>query len=128
MLYEVITRRDDLVFAATQMRNGHGTGFLGVVNKVPLRGVVGLGTDDLDGVLVGTNGTVGTQTIEQGTEDIASLDVVGLVVFEAGEGKVVVGTDTEFFLRSQGGHVVIHSLDHGRGELGGTQTVTAVVV
>ena len=119
-------RGDDLVLAETQVRNGHGTRFLRVVDKVALGRVVRLGADDLDGVLVGADRTVGTQTVEQGAEHVLALDVEGLVVAQAGEGEVIVRADAEFLLRGERGHVVEHGLDHGRGELGGTQTVTAV--
>ena len=119
-------RGDDLVLAETQVRNGHGTGFLRVVDKVALGGVVRLGADDLDGVFVGADRAVRAKTVEQGAEDVLAFDVEGLVVAEAGEGEVVIRADAEFLFRCERGHVVEHGLDHGRGELGGTQTVTAV--
>ena len=116
-------RGHNLVLAETEMGNGHGAGFFGVVDKIALGRVVGLGADDLDGVLVGTDGTVGTETVEHGAVDIIALDVEGLVVVQAGEGHVIIGTDTEMVFRGHGSHVVEYSLDHGRAELGGTEAV-----
>ncbi len=116
---------DNLVLAETQMAGGDRARFLGVVDKVALGGVVGLGADDLDGVLVGADCAVGAQAVEHGPDDVLALDVEGPVVAQAGAGHVVVGADAEVVLGGHGGHVVEDRLDHGRGELGRTQAVTA---
>jgi hypothetical protein len=55
---------DDLGSEA-EMADGVGAGLLGVVDEVALGAVVGLVADDLDGVLVGAYGAVGTQAEEE---------------------------------------------------------------
>ena len=62
-LVDVVGRLDRLVTEA-QVGNGNATGLLGVVLEVSLYVLVGVVTDDLDGVLVGTNGAVAAQTPE----------------------------------------------------------------
>ena len=48
----------DREVAESQVRAGVTAGFLGIVVEISLAILVGVGTDDLDGVLVGTDGTV----------------------------------------------------------------------
>ncbi len=48
----------------SQMGHGNTAGLLGVIGKISLSIELGLVADDLDGGLVGTNGTVGTQAPE----------------------------------------------------------------
>ena len=52
-----ISRLDHLL-AETQVRSGHATSLLGVIDEVSLNFIVGGVTDNLDRVLVGTNSTV----------------------------------------------------------------------
>ena len=54
----------DRVLTETQVRHGNTAGLLGVIIKVSLSVHVGVVTDDLDGVLVCTYGTVSAQTPE----------------------------------------------------------------
>ena len=51
-------------FAETQVRNGYAARFLGVICKVSLRIHIGMVADDLDGVLVCTDGTVRAESPE----------------------------------------------------------------
>ena len=53
------------VGSEAQMRCRHRAGLLGVVDEVALRVVGSLGADDLDGVLVGADGAVGTESVEE---------------------------------------------------------------
>ena len=46
------------------MRNGDTAGLLRVILEVSLNELIGMVTDDLDGVLVSTNGTVTAETPE----------------------------------------------------------------
>ena len=48
----------DREVAESQVRAGVTAGFLGIVVEISLAILVGVGTDNLDGVLVGTDGTV----------------------------------------------------------------------
>ena len=61
--------------AETQVRNGDTTTLFGVVYEVTLSVLVGVSTNNLDAVLVSTNGTVGTKTIEL-TADCTSRSCV----------------------------------------------------
>ena len=106
------------------MRGGHGAGLLGVVNEVALGVVVGFVTDNLDGVLVGTHGTVGTQTEEHGLEEVA-FELEVRVDGEARVANVVVDTDGEACLRFCLGEFVEDGLDHSRREFLGGKTVAA---
>ena len=57
--------------AEAQVRNRHRAGFLGVINEISLRVVVGVLADDLDGILVGAHRAVGAQSVEHGTHDVS---------------------------------------------------------
>ena len=48
----------DREVAESQVRAGVTAGFLGIVVEISLAILVSVGTDNLDGVLVGTDGTV----------------------------------------------------------------------
>ena len=54
----------DRLLTETQVRHGNTAGLLGVIIEVSLSVHIGVVTDDLDGVLVCTYGTVSTQTPE----------------------------------------------------------------
>ncbi len=54
----------DRLFAEAEVRDGDGAGFLGVIDEVGLGKVLGGLADDLDGVLVGADGAVGTEAEE----------------------------------------------------------------
>ena len=59
--------------------------------------LVGIVTDNLHGVLVGTNCTIGTQTVELGLEHaFATYGDFGLLR-QRSEGNVVYDTDSEWF-------------------------------
>ena len=81
--------------------------------------------DDLDGVLVGADGAVGTQPEEHrlvgATHGGAERGIEG----KAGTGHVLVDADDKVLLRFGQFQVFEDSLGHGRGELLGTQAVTA---
>jgi hypothetical protein len=55
--------------------DGDRAGLLRVVHEVALGEVVGLLADDLDGVLVGADRAVGTETEEEAAEDVVAGDV-----------------------------------------------------
>ena len=54
-------------------RSGDGAGLLGIVNEVALGEVIGLFTDDFDGVLIGAYGAIGAESIEKGAYGAGSL-------------------------------------------------------
>ena len=49
--------------AKAQVGLGNAAGLLGVILEVSLSVLIGVVTDDLDGVLVGVNGTIGALTL-----------------------------------------------------------------
>ena len=111
--------------AETQVGHRGGTGLLGVVHEVALHVQVGVLADNLDGVLVGTHGTVGTQTIEHAAGHGVGLGGEARVVGNGEAGHVVLNT------HGKAGHggvlleLVEHTLHHGGGEFLGAQAVAA---
>ena len=117
--------RLDGALAEAQVGHGEATGLLGVVSEVGLSVHVGVVTDDLDGLLVGTHGTVGAQTEELALHGAGGHGVDLFFNVEAQVGHVVVDAHGEVVLGSQAQHVVEHGLGHAGGEVLGAQTVTA---
>ena len=60
----------DRIVRKTQVGSGHRTRFAGVVNEIALTVFAGVFGNDLDRVLVGTDRTVRTQTVEYGTDNV----------------------------------------------------------
>ena len=91
----------DRCVTETQVRTSETARLLGVVREVCLAVLVGIVTDNLHGVLVGTNCTIGTQTVELGLEHaFATYGDFGLLR-QRSEGNVVYDTDSEVVLRSR---------------------------
>ena len=111
--------------AEAQVADGDGTGLLGVIDEVALAEVGGLLGDDLDGVLVGTHGAVSAQAVEEGAGHIGGLHIEAGVVGQGGVADVVHDADGEAVLRLVLLQVLVHGLDHGRGELLGGEAVAA---
>ena len=118
-------RRVDRFGAKAQVRNGHGAGFLGVVDEIALREIAGFLADDLGGVLVGAHCAISAQTEEYAAHGIiafnAEMRVVadafaGQVIFNA-HGKVVHGA---FFFQ-----FIKDALDHGGSEFLGRKAKAA---
>ena len=88
----------DRLGAEAQVGGGDGAGLLGIVNEVALGVVVGLFADDLDGVLVGADGAIRAESVEQGAHGAGGFGgVIGIVV-QAGVGDVVLDADGEVVL------------------------------
>ncbi len=100
-----------------QVRDGHGTGLLRVVDEVALRIAIGLGPDDLHGVLVRADGAVAAQPVEDRPDDIIGFGPATLVDRQAGVGDVVDDADREVVLRRIGRELVEYRPHHRRGEL-----------
>ena len=123
-------RRVDLIggldgrLAKAQVAYRQAAGLLGVVGKVGLRIHVGVVTDDLDGVLVGANGTVGAQAVELAADGAFGSGVEQLAHGQAGAGHVLHNAHGEVVL-----HFAVqvgeHSLHMGGGELLGAQAIAA---
>ena len=89
----------DWLVAESQVRNRYAAGFFGVILEVSLRFLVSVVADDLDGVLVCTDGTVSTKTPE-----FTSLCALrsNIRIFGSLNGKVcniVKDGKSKFFLR-----------------------------
>ncbi len=110
----------DLLMTETKVRHGNTAGFLGVIIEVSLCVHIGIVTDDLDGVLVSTYGTVCTQTPEltvgssfrSGNKRAPTAGTVGNIIYDT-SGK------------SLDGAVLIDSNDLRRSGIFGTKTITA---
>ena len=107
-----------------EMADRDGAGLLGVVDEVALAVEAGLLGDDLDGVLIGAHGAVGTQPVEHRALDIIGLDIEVGIHRDAGVGDVVDDADHEVILAFGTGHVFEHGLDAGRGEFLAGKPVT----
>ncbi len=118
---EQVGRLDHLL-TETQVRSGHAAGLLGVVDKVGLNFVVGGVTDDLDRVLVGTDGTVRTEAVEHGSVAIEG-NLVTRIEWQAGAHNIIFETDDEVVLRLVLQHIVEDRLTHARVELEGAEAV-----
>jgi len=123
-LVDVVGRLDSLVTEA-QVGNGNTTSLLGVVLEVSLYELVGVVTDDLDGVLVCTDGAVAAQTPELALDGAFCSGVGGDLLLKAQVGYVVNDTDGELMLGRILCQLLVNSkYGSGVGILG-TQTVTA---
>ena len=122
--------RIDLVGAAdggiakAQVADGQAAGLLGVVGEIGLRVLIGVVADDLDGILVGADGTVRAQTIELAGYGASGGGVELLPQLQGGAGQVVVDTHGEMILHFAF-QVLVHGLHHGGGEFLAAQTIAA---
>ena len=116
----------DGLLAEAQVGAGVTAGFLGVVVEVGLAVEVGMGADNLDGVLVGAHGTVGTETVELALGGAGLHDGHLALDGQALEGDIVHNADGEVGLGLLHLQVVIDGNDlGGRGVLGGQAVAAA---
>ncbi|KAF5048362.1 hypothetical protein DSECCO2_450910 [anaerobic digester metagenome] len=114
-------RHLERALAEAQVTYCDTTTLLGVVGEISLCIEVGIVADDLDGVLVCTNGTVGAKTPEHAGHNILGGDVDGLVDGDGAIGDVIVDANGEV-VESLACKVVIHSLGVAGGEVLAGQT------
>ena len=88
----------DRIGAKAQVGDGLGARLLGVIDEVALAVQWSILTNDLDAVLIGADGAIGTKSIEEGAGDVMGLDIKTLIIRQAGEGDVVVDADGEVVL------------------------------
>ena len=88
----------DGVGTETQVRDGDGTGFLRVVDKITLRVVLGSLPDDLDGVFVGADRAIRAEAIEESAHRTRIFGRELRIVGEAGVCYVVVDAHSEMIL------------------------------
>ena len=115
----------DRLLAKAQVADRDAAGLLGVIGEVGLRVEVGVVADDLDGVLVGADGAVRAEAVEQAALRAFRAGVDLLAQLEGGVGHVVHDAHGEVVLRGVGLEVVEHGLDHRGVELLGAQAVAA---
>ena len=108
-----------------EVRASETARLLRVVREVCLAILVGVVTDNLDGVLVGTDSTVCTQTIELGLEDAFAAECHFLLQRERLEGHVVNDAQSEVVFWFWQSKVVKHGDDHGRRSVARAETITA---
>ena len=118
-------RFHDGLFAEPQMGYGNAAGFLGIVSEITLRIHVGVVADDLDGALVGANGTVGTQAPELAALGSLRGGVQDLAAGQGGVVHVVVNANGKAVLRRSLAQVFNDRIHFGGREFFGTQTETA---
>ena len=103
----------DRSLAEPQVRAGVAAGLLGVVVEVSLAVEVGVGSDDLDSVLVCAHGTVGAEAVELALGRALLHDRHLRLRGKALEGDVVEDSDSEVALGILALEVVIYGDDLG---------------
>ena len=111
----------DRFLAETQVRHRNTAGLLGIIVKVSLCIHICIVTDDLDGVLVGTYGTVSAQTPELTVNRSFRSCNDRSTSLKRKVGYIIYDTDGEFLFFC----IVIYSNDLCRCCIFGTQTVTS---
>ena len=114
----------DRLMSEAQVALGDAAGLLGVVLKIGLGVLIGVIANDLDGVLIGADRTVGTETPELAGDDALAG---GHDVFsdrQRRKGDVVIDADGEVVLLFSG-HVVEHGFHVGGDGVLGGETIAA---
>ena len=114
-LVDVVRALDGLV-AEAQMADRDAAGLLGVVLEVGLDELVGVIADDLDGVLVGTDGSVAAETPELACDSACGSGVGSGLLVERKTGNVVYDTDCEVRLGSVLREFFVNRKDACRGK------------
>ena len=114
----------DGMVSETKMRASEAAGLLRVVREVCLAVFVGVITDDLHGVLVGTDSTVGSQAVELGFEHALAAQSYLFLLRKRREGNVVHDTDGKSVLRHRKSKVLVNGKDLRRSGILRTQAVT----
>ena len=96
---------------------GVTAGLLGVIVKVCLAVLGRMGTDNLDSILVGTYGTVGTKTVELTLCGTGLYDRNFLFQRERLEGYIIDYADSEVCLGLFEGKVVVYCYNLCRGSV-----------
>ena len=109
----------------TQVRAGETAGLLGVVGEVCLAILVGVIADNLDGVLVGTDRTVCTKTVELSLKDAFATECFLFFQRQRSEGHIVHDAHSEVVLGFGQSEVVEDGDNHGRRGVGRTEAVAS---
>ena len=115
----------DHLAAEAEVGDRNAAGLLGVVLEVTLSVVLGVVTDDLDGVLVGSDRAVGAETPEHALLAVALGNDEFAVAEDVAAHDVIDDADDEVVDRLLGRHVRVDVGAHLRSEVLRTDTVAA---
>src|ERR1700756_2611983 len=96
-----------------QVRDRHGAGLLRVVDKIALRVVLRAFADNLDGVLVRPDRTVGAETVEKRADGFRILGEKRGIAVQSEMRHVILNADDEMPAGLNGRELVEHGLNHG---------------
>ncbi len=102
----------DRARAEAQMGSCRRSGFFGIVHKVTLRIVVRIFADNFDGIFIGTDRSVRTETVEYGAHNVVALDGKFLVVRQTCMRNIVINTDGEMIFRRFFFQFIENRFDH----------------
>ena len=123
-LVDVVRALDGLV-AEAQVADGDAAGLLRVVLEVGLDILVGMVADDLDGVLVGTDGSVAAQTPELALDGAFGGRVGSKALIQREVGHIVDDAEGEHALHVVLLQLVEHGEDRGRRRILRAEAVAA---
>ncbi len=115
----------DGMIAETQMRAGESTRLLGVVGEICLAILVGVVTDDLDRVLVGTYRSVSAKTEELGLEHTRAVEIELGKQRQRHAGHVILDADCKLVSRLVKLEVLVYSEHLGRSSILRAETISA---
>src|SRR5438876_8194064 len=107
------------------MRDRYGSCLARIIDKIALSIIGCFFPDDLDRVLVGSDGAVGSETVEEGAKDVLFFGAERRVVTQGGMRDVVDDPDGEVVLRLRRSHLVKDAPDHGGSELLRRQSIAS---
>ena len=115
----------DGVIAKAQVRAGETTRLLGIVREVCLAVLVGIVTDNLYRVLVGTYSTICAQSIELGLEQIVATHGDFLLFGQGGKGNIIYDTYGKVVLWLWQLQVLEHGHNLGGRGVGRAKTIAS---
>jgi len=115
----------DGFIAETQVGASETARLLAVVCEIGLHLLVGVVTDDLDGVFVGTHRTIGSQSVKLGFEGTLRTQWQFIFQGQRGERHIVNDAHSEVIFGQVHTQVFKDSQDLSRREVFGGQTVTS---
>ena len=119
-LLDQVSRLDGLL-PETQVGHGNAAGLLGIIIKVSLCVHVCIVTDNLDGVLVGANGTVCAKAPELAVNGAFRRGDRIFLYLQGKVGNVIINTDGESFFFC----IVVYGDNLARRSILGAQAITA---
>ena len=118
-------RGTDRMRPEAQMRNRQRSRFVRVIDEVALSMEAGIFSNNLDAVLVGSNRSVGTKTIENSAYGVGRFNGKGRVVCEISVRDIVIDTDREAVLGFRSCQLIEDGFRHCRRKIFRGETVAA---